>query len=57
MFAFGMIHDAMGLMNVVSSYCGEVIISFTADREMMPDPEVYADYLVESYEELAKATS
>jgi WS/DGAT/MGAT family acyltransferase len=55
MNGFGMVHNGMGLMNVVGSYCGEVIVSVTADRDMMPDPAFYAECLVSSFEELAKA--
>jgi diacylglycerol O-acyltransferase / wax synthase len=57
MYSFGMVHDGMGLMNVVSSYCGEVIVSIAADRAMMPDPAFYADCLESSFEELAKAAA
>jgi WS/DGAT/MGAT family acyltransferase len=57
MFSFGMVHDGMGLMNVVSSYCGEVTVTFTADRDMLPDPLFYAECIQSSYEDLAKATT
>jgi len=55
MYSFGMVHDGMGLMNVVSSYCGQVIVSISADRGMMPDPAFYADCLESSFGDLAKA--
>jgi diacylglycerol O-acyltransferase len=57
MYGLGIVHDGMGLMNVVSSYCGELTISATSDRDMMPDPAFYAECLVSSFEELAKAVS
>jgi WS/DGAT/MGAT family acyltransferase len=57
MYGLGMVHDGMGLMNVVSSYCGDVNISVTADREMMPDPAFYAECLQSSFEELDGATA
>ena len=57
MYGFGMVHDGMGLMHVVSSYCGEVIISVTGDRDMLPDPGTYAGCLQSSFEELARATA
>jgi diacylglycerol O-acyltransferase / wax synthase len=57
MNGFAMVHNGMGLMNVVGSYCGEVIVSVTADRDMMPDPAFYAECLVSSCEELAKAAA
>ena len=57
MYGLGMVHDGMGLMNVVSSYCGELTIGFTADRDMMPDPAFYAECLESSFEDLATAAS
>jgi diacylglycerol O-acyltransferase / wax synthase len=57
MYSFGMVHDGMGLMNVVSSYCGEVIVSIAADRDMMPDPAFYAASLESSFDALAKAAT
>jgi WS/DGAT/MGAT family acyltransferase len=57
MYGLGMVHDNMGLMNVVSSYCGQLTISFTADRDMMPDPAFYAECIESSFEELATAAS
>lgn len=47
--------DGMGLGHVVQSYVKEATISFTADRELMPDPEFYAECLQESFEEMAEA--
>jgi diacylglycerol O-acyltransferase len=44
--------DGMGLAHVVQSYTSEATISFTADREMMPDPEFYAQCIQASFEEL-----
>jgi WS/DGAT/MGAT family acyltransferase len=45
-----------GLINVVGSYCGSVLMQFTACREMMPDPEFYAECYDSAFEELVKAT-
>lgn len=47
--------DGLGLGHVVQSYVDKATISFTACRKIMPDPELYASYIQESYEELAKA--
>lgn len=47
--------DGMGLGHVVQSYVNEATITFTADRDIMPDPEFYADCLQESFEEMAEA--
>ncbi len=51
----GMIHDAMGLMHVVTSYCGTLAVTFVADREMMSDPAFYAECLQGAYDDLARA--
>jgi hypothetical protein len=45
-----------GLINVVGSYCGSVLMQFTACREMMPDPEFYAACYDTAFEELVKST-
>ena len=47
--------DGLGLGHVVQSYTDEATIAFTADREMMPDPEFYVECIRESYEELRDA--
>ena len=47
--------DGMGLVNGVGSYNGNVNVCFTADREMMPDPEFYEDCLQASFDELYDA--
>jgi hypothetical protein len=39
------------------SYCGDLTISFTSCREMLPDPAFYADCLRAAFRELADATS
>ncbi|WP_421990549.1 WS/DGAT/MGAT family O-acyltransferase [Qipengyuania sp.] len=49
--------DGMGLAHVVQSYTEEATIAFTADREMMDDPEFYADCIRESFEELRDAAA
>ena len=48
--------DGMGLAHVVQSYTDEATISFTACRDMMPDPEFYKECIVDSFEELLAAT-
>ena len=55
-YGVGMIVDGMGLIHPVVSYCGEITISFTSDREMMPDPAFYAQCLQQSFDDLAAAT-
>jgi WS/DGAT/MGAT family acyltransferase len=51
-YGFGMVHDNMGLMNVITSYVGKLSVTATADRDMMPDPAFYAQCLQGSFDEL-----
>jgi WS/DGAT/MGAT family acyltransferase len=37
--------DGMGLFHCVSSYAGSFVFMFTADRDLMPDPEPYRDHI------------
>jgi WS/DGAT/MGAT family acyltransferase len=55
-FGAGPVVDGMGLINIVSSYEGQFVLCFTADRAMMPDPALYADCLGRSFAELADST-
>ena len=48
--------DGMGLGHVVQSYVDEATISFTACREIMPDPEFYTECLQDSFDELLAAS-
>jgi WS/DGAT/MGAT family acyltransferase len=57
LYGAGMITEGMGLIHPVMSYCGDITISFTSCREMLPDPAHYADCLQQSFEELASATA
>jgi len=47
--------DGMGLGHVVQSYCKEATIAFTACRDLMPDPDFYADCIGDSFTELRDA--
>ncbi len=47
--------DGLGLAHVVQSYVDEAIISFTACRDIMPDPEFYAECLQESFDDMLAA--
>jgi diacylglycerol O-acyltransferase / wax synthase len=51
----GPVFDGMGLINTIYSYGPEIAISFTSDRDMMPDPANYAQALRDSFEELLNA--
>lgn len=58
-FSLGPLMPNMGLFHVVYSAVqnkqGTITISFTACREMMPDPAFYAQCLEDSFEELKQA--
>jgi WS/DGAT/MGAT family acyltransferase len=55
MYGTGPIFDGMGLINTIYSYGQTIAISFTADREMMPDPAAYADALKGTFEAMRAA--
>ena len=57
MYGAGMIVEGMGLIHPVMSYCGDITISFTSCREMLPDPANYTACLQASFDELAAATT
>ena len=46
--------DGMGLGHVVQSYVDEATVTFTADRNVMPDPEFYAQCLWDTFAEMAE---
>lgn len=48
--------DGLGLGHVVQSYCDEATIAFTADRELLPDPDFYVKCIEDSFAELLSAT-
>ncbi len=56
MMGLGPIFDGMGLINTIYSYEKDIAISFTSDREMVPDPAVYAASLQRSFDALKAAT-
>ena len=47
--------DGLGLAHIVQSYVDELMISFTACRKIMPDPEFYAECLQASFDEMLAA--
>lgn len=55
-FGLGPILDGMGIIHPVFSYCGEITISFTSCREMIPDPAFYAECIQEAFDEMVAAT-
>lgn len=55
MMGTGPVFDGMGMINAIYSYGTEIAISFTADRDMVPDPAAYAAALQEAFDELLAA--
>ncbi|WP_390585064.1 wax ester/triacylglycerol synthase family O-acyltransferase [Erythrobacter sp. MTPC3] len=49
--------DGLGLAHIVQSYVDEAIISFTACRDIMPDPDFYAECIQESFDEMLAAAT
>jgi hypothetical protein len=45
------ISDGMGLVFSVTSYDGKIIVSFTSCYEQLPDPEVFAQCVRDSFQE------
>lgn len=56
MYGMGPVVDQAGLFHAVFSYDGKITFTFTACREMLPDPEFYAECLQASFDELHAAT-
>ncbi len=52
----GPLFDGMGLIFPVLSYCGRITISVTSCREMLPDPEFFAQCIQTSFDDLKAAT-
>ena len=56
MYGMGPVVDQAGIFHTAFSYDGKMTITATACREMMEDPEFYAQCLQASFDELKKAT-
>ena len=54
-YGMGPIIDRAGLFHAVFSYDGKITFMITACREMLPDPEFYAECLQASFDELMVA--
>jgi diacylglycerol O-acyltransferase / wax synthase len=54
-FGAGPCMDGMGLFHVVTSYAGQIAVSFQSCRDMMPDPGFYEMCLQESFAALKEA--
>ena len=55
MYGMGPIIDQMGLFHAIFSYDGKITFTFTACREMLPDPDFYAQCIQASFDELKAA--
>jgi hypothetical protein len=51
------IADGLGLSVAVTSYDGRIIVSPTSCRELMPDPEFFAQCVRDSFQELLAAAA
>ena len=51
-YGTGPVQDGVGLFHVISSYCGDFVVSATSCRQMMPDPEFYRQCLQDSFDEM-----
>jgi len=49
------IANGMGLIVAIGGYCDDFSITFTCDRDMMPDPEFFADCLRAEFDALRAA--
>ncbi|MDT5367752.1 MAG: diacylglycerol O-acyltransferase / wax synthase, partial [Mycobacterium sp.] len=56
-YGFAAAANGLGLINMVSSYCGSLTIGFQCGSAMMPDPERYETCLRQSMAELISATA
>ncbi len=51
----GILAEGQGIFHVVTSYCGAIYLTFLADRNIMPDPELYTKYIQKSFDSLLKS--
>ena len=56
-YGLGLLTPGVGIFHLVFSYCGKLTLSVLADRDIMPDPQMYRDCLQESYNELFAAAA
>ena len=55
-YGLGPVMDGLGIIHAIFSYCGELTITATSCRELMPDPQFYAECLQSSFDDLKAAT-
>ncbi len=56
-YGLGPIIDGLGIIHLVGSYAGAFTFSFTACREMVPDPAFYGERIQDAMDELRKAVA
>lgn len=56
-YGTGPVQDGLGLFHTIGSYCGQMTISATSCRDMMPDPQRYKQCIVDSFDELRSAVN
>lgn len=56
MYGMGPVVDRVGLFHAIFSYNGAITFTFTACRDMLPDPDFYAECIQASFDELRRAT-
>jgi len=54
-YGLGVLTPGLGIFHLVFSYSGKLTLSVLADRNIMPDPEMYRGCLEASYEEMYSA--
>ncbi len=54
-YGLGVLTPGLGVFHLVFSYAGKLTLSVLADRKIMPDPELYRECLIASYEEMHNA--
>ena len=57
MYGTGPVFDGMGIIHPVYSYGDTIAVSFTADRDMLPDPGSYAEALRATFHALHAAAA
>ena len=56
-FGLGPVLDNVGVSFTTFSYCGEMTVSISACREIVPDAGWLGDCVVEAFDELAQAAA
>ena len=54
-YGMGLLTPGMGMFNLAFSADGVVTLSILADRDTMPNPALYRDFMYETFEELREA--